>query len=92
MIKVLIFGQALRDAIDEQEIECEVADPMTVRALFESNSERFQLLQPFLISSQLMITVNQKVSTLESKVKDGDTFKLTHQIHPDHEGIMWHNP
>lgn len=92
MIKVLIFGQALRDAIDDQEIECEVAEPMTVRALFESHSESFQPLQPFLNSSQLMITVNQKVSTLETQVKDGDTIKLTHQIHPDHEGIMWHNP
>jgi molybdopterin synthase sulfur carrier subunit len=92
MIKVLIFGQTLREAIDEQEIECEVAEPMTVWALLESHSESFQPLQPFLNSGQLMITVNQKVSTLETQVKDGDTIKLTHQIHPDHEGIMWHNP
>ena len=92
MIKVLIFGQALRDAMDEQEIECEVTEPMTVRSLFEAHSENFQPLQPFLNSSQLMITVNQKVSTLENQVKDGDTIKLTHQFHPDHEGMMWHNP
>ena len=92
MIKVLIFGQALRDAMEDQEVECEVAEPMTVRALFESHPQSFHSLEPFLKSSQLMITVNQKVSTLETQVKDGDTVKLTHQFHPDHEGMMWHNP
>lgn len=92
MIKVLIFGQMLRDVIDEQEVECKVEERMTVRELFESHSETFQPLQPFLKSSQLMITVNQKVSTLETPVKDGDTIKLTHQFHPEHEGMMWHNP
>ena len=92
MIKVLIFGQALRDAMEEHEVECEVAEPMTVRALFESNSDSFEPLEPFLKSSQLMITVNQKVSTLETRVKDGDTVKVTHQFHPNHEGMMWHNP
>ena len=92
MIKVLIFGQILRDVMDEPEIECKVDEPMTVRELLESHSEHFQPLRPFLNSSQLMITVNQKVSTLEAQVKDGDTIKLTHQFHPDHEGIFWHNP
>ena len=92
MVKVLIFGQTLREAIDESEIECEVSEPMTVRTLLESQSEPFHPLQPFLNSSQLMITVNQKVSTLETTIKDGDTIKLTHQIHPEHEGMFWHNP
>ncbi len=92
MIKVLIFGQTLRDAIDEQEIECDLAEPMTVRSLFDFHSERFQPIRHFLNSSQLMITVNQKVSTLETQVKDGDTIKLTHQFHAEHEGMMWHNP
>ncbi len=92
MIKVLIFGQTLREAIEEPEIECEVHEPMTVRALLETHFERLQPLQPFLNSSQLMITVNQKVSTLETKVKDGDTIKLTHHVHAEHEGTLWHNP
>lgn len=92
MIKVLIFGQTLRDVIDEQEVECDGEEPMTVRELFESHSEIFQPLQAFLKSGQLMITVNRKVSTLETQVRDGDTVKLTHQFHPEHEGMMWHNP
>ena len=92
MVKVLIFGQALRDAIDEPELECEVTEPTTVRDLLESQNQGFEPLQPFLASSELMITVNQKISTLESTVKDGDTIKLTHQHHPTLEGIFWHNP
>ena len=92
MVKVLIFGQALRDAVDEPEIECEISGPTTVRDLLQSQDQGFEPLHPFLASSELMITVNQKVSTLESTVKDGDTIKLTHQFHPSHEGIFWHNP
>lgn len=92
MIKVLIFGQMLREALDEPEIECEVSEPTSIRALLESFPANFQSLQPFLSSNQLMITVNQKVSTLETQVKDGDIIKLTHQFHPEHEGMFWHNP
>ena len=42
--------------------------------------------------SELMITVNQKIVTLDSMVKDGDQIKLTHQFNPELEGMMWHNP
>ena len=92
MIKVMVFGQSLRDVLEDPEIECEIAEPMSIRTLFESQADRFLPLQPFLNSSQLMITVNQKVSTLETLVKDGDMIKLTHQVHQDHEGMFWHNP
>ena len=92
MVKVLIFGQTLREVIEEPEFEFEVHERMTVRALLESRMELLQPLQPLLNSSQIMITVNQKVSTLETQVNDGDTIKLTHQSHPEHEGMFWHNP
>jgi hypothetical protein len=40
----------------------------------------------------LLVTVNKKVGSLESMVKDGDIVKLTHQAHPIFDGAMWQNP
>ena len=45
----------------------------------------------FLRKSELMVTVNQKVITMESTVNDGDVVKFTHQFNPEHEGALWHN-
>ena len=92
MIKVFVFGQTLQDAVEESEFECEVPEMMTVRELFESHPEKFDPFQSFLNSNQVMITINLKISTLESKIKDGDTLKLTHQFNPELEGARWHNP
>lgn len=91
MVKILVFGQTLRDCVEEPEIECSVEAPITVAALMESDPESFKGLLPFLRSSQLMITVNQKISTSETVVHDGDTIKLTPQFNPEYEGIFWHN-
>ncbi len=92
MIKVLVFGQVLQDAVEEPEFECEMPEPMTVRELFETQAEKFEPFQSFLNSNQVMMTINLKISTLESKIKDGDTLKLTHQFNPELEGARWHNP
>ena len=92
MVKVLVFGQTLRQCVDEPEIECAITEPVTVRTLLESHPDSFKNLLSLLSSGQLMVTVNQKVSTLETLVKDGDLVKLTHQINPDYEGTLWHNP
>lgn len=92
MVTIYVFGQTLLPCVEEPEIQCEVSEPITVRKLLESNPEKLGGLIEFMTKSELMVAVNQKVSTLESKVKDGDMIKLTHQFHPDHEGIFWHNP
>jgi len=91
MVKVFVFGQSLRDCVDDPEIECSVDAPMTIAALMEANPDRFKGLLPFLRSSQLMMTVNQKISTSETLVHDGDTIKLTPQSNPEYEGTLWHN-
>lgn len=92
MVTVLMFGQTLQQCVDEPEIQCEVSDSLTVRELLESNRDMLGEVIQLMNNSQLMVTVNQKVVTLEARVKDGDTVKLTHQVHPEHEGMFWHNP
>lgn len=92
MVIVRVFGQTLLPLVEESEVQCEISDPITVRKLLESNPEKLGGLIEFMNKSELMVMVNQKVSTLETKVKNGDTIKLTHQFHPEHEGTLWHNP
>jgi hypothetical protein len=41
---------------------------------------------------ELLVTINRKVATLDSIVRDGDTVKLTHQFNPTLDGAAWHNP
>ena len=92
MVTIRVFGQTLLPCVDEPEIQCELPEPMTVRQLLEGNPETLGGLMEFLRKTELMVTVNQKVGTLETQVKDGDVIKLTHQFNPEHEGALWHNP
>ena len=41
---------------------------------------------------ELLVTVNRKVGSMDSVVRDGDTIKLTHQCNPTYEGATWQNP
>ena len=92
MVTIRVFGQILLPCVEEPEIQCEISAPVSVRELLEGNPKTLGGLMEFLRKSELMVTVNQKVSTLESIVNDGDVVKLTHQFNPEHEGALWHNP
>ncbi len=92
MVTIRVFGQNLLPCVDEPEIQCKISAPVSVRELLEGNQEALGEVMEFLRKSELMVTVNQKVSTFESTVKDGDEVKLTHQFNPEHEGALWHNP
>lgn len=92
MVTIRVFGQVLLPCVDESEIQCEVSGSVSVRALLEGNPDTLGGLMDFLRKGELMVTINQKISTLESMVNDGDVLKLTHQFNPEHEGALWHNP
>lgn len=93
MVKVLIFGLSLRDAVADPEFEILLEQATTLRQLFENFPDHFQGLMPYLHSNQLMLTINQKISTLEAQVKNGDTVKITHQGGDNlADGAMWQNP
>jgi molybdopterin converting factor small subunit len=93
MVKVLIFGLALREAVEDPEVEITLETTTTIRQLLEDYPDRFQGLMPFLHANELMLTINQKISTLEAHLKNGDILKITHQGGDQHaDGAMWHNP
>lgn len=92
MITIRVFGHTLQAAIEEAEMQCELLAPMSVRDLFQAHQDRLGGLFPFLSKGELMVTINQRVSTLDSLVRDGDVVKLTHQFNPSFEGGLWQNP
>lgn len=92
MVKLIVYGITLRQIVDEPEYELQVDNPTTVRALLEANQERLSGLLPFMTKGELLVTVNRKVGTLDTRVQDGDTIKLTHQFNPIYEGARWHHP
>jgi sulfur-carrier protein len=93
MVKILIFGLALREVMEDPEVEITLEKATTLRQLLEDFPDLFQGLMPFLHSNQLMLTINQKISTLEALVNNGDTVKITHQGGEQHaDGAMWQNP
>jgi len=92
MVTVLLFGITLQQSVGESEVRVDVAGPMTVKMLLESNQDALAGTLPFMHKGELLVTINKKVGSLESTVKDGDTVKLTHQAHPIFDGAMWQNP
>ncbi|MDF0645845.1 MAG: hypothetical protein P0111_17595 [Nitrospira sp.] len=86
MVKVLVFGLTLRDAVGEHEIEVECPGPTTVRKLVEVNQGTLGALAQFMANREVLITVNKKVSTEESAVRDGDVVKLSYQSRASYDG------
>ncbi len=92
MVKVLIFGHALREAVGEPEFEFECAAPISVQAFLDANQALLGSLSPFIVQHEVLVTINKKVGSLESIIRAGDTLKLTHQINQAFDGARWQNP
>jgi sulfur-carrier protein len=86
MVNVLIFGLTLRNAVGENELEVELAEPTTVKKLIEANQDRLGRLLPFMADREVLVTVNKKVSTEDSTVKDGDVVKMSYQSRASYDG------
>ncbi len=86
MVTVLVMGTTLRNAVGEDRFEIEVTAPTTVKKLIESHPDQLGGLQPFLVSREALITVNRKIGTEDSAVRDGDTVKFVHQSRTSYDG------
>lgn len=86
MVTVLVLGRTLKEAIGESELYLEIAGPTTVKRLIESHPEQLGGLQPFIENREALITVNKKVGTEDSPVKDGDVVKFAFQSRASYDG------
>ena len=86
MVKVLVFGLTLRHAVGEHEIEVEPGEPTTVKKLVEAHADQLGPLLLFMANREVLVTVNKKVGTEDSTVKDGDVVKLSYQSRVSYDG------
>ena len=62
MVKILIFGHALREVVEDPEVEIDLNEPTSLRELLEGHPDFFEGLMPFLQSHQLMLTIIKKAN------------------------------
>jgi molybdopterin synthase sulfur carrier subunit len=86
MVTVLVLGNTLRNAVGESEIEVALAGPTTVKKLIEAHPDQLGALLPFVTTREALITVNKKIGSDDSPVKDGDTVKFSHQSRTSYDG------
>lgn len=86
MVTVLVFGRTLQDAVGENEFSIATSEATTVRKLIEANDGQLGPLLRFIASREALITVNKKVGTEDTVVKNGDTVKVSFQSHNAYDG------
>lgn len=86
MVTVLVFGRTLLEAVGENEFSIETAEATTVRKLIEANPDQLGPLLRFITSREALITVNKKVGTEDTAVKNGDTVKVSFQSNNAYDG------
>jgi len=79
MVSVQIFGQTLRAIVDESQLEVSVTGPTTVKQLIEANPAQLGPLLQYVKSREALITINRKIGSEDSPVRDGDVVKLSFQ-------------
>ncbi|MCS6286729.1 MAG: MoaD/ThiS family protein [Nitrospira sp.] len=87
MVTILVFGKVIQDAVGDNEFSIESAAPTTVRKLIEANAESLGPLLRFIDSREALISVNKKVGTQDTVVKDGDTVKVSFQSRMSYDGM-----
>ena len=87
MVKVLVFGLTLRQAMGADELELDVAGTTTIKKMIDAHPDQLGALVPFMHQREVLVDVNKKVGSEDSVVKDGDVVKLTHQSKTSYDGV-----
>jgi molybdopterin synthase sulfur carrier subunit len=86
MVTILVLGNTLRDAVGESEIEVGLTEPTTVKKMIEANPDQLGGLRRFLVDRETLITVNKRIGSEDSPVKNGDVVKFSFQSRTSYDG------
>jgi sulfur-carrier protein len=75
MVTITLMGQ-LQTADGERELACEIAEPITVRQLIQQQGAVLEEVLQLMREKKLMVTVNKRIASEDTRVQDGDTIKL----------------
>ena len=86
MVSVQIFGQTLRSVVDESELDVPVTGVTTVNQLIQANQAQLGGLLQYIKSREALITINKKIGSEDSPVRDGDVLKFSFQSRTTYDG------
>jgi molybdopterin converting factor small subunit len=75
MITITLMGQ-LQTADGDHDLACELAEPTTVREVIRRQGRQLPEVLQLMREKRLMITVNKKIASEDTRVQDGDTIRL----------------
>ncbi len=74
-VKITLMGQ-LQTADGERELACTVSEPISIRALIQRQAKAIRYVFQLAREKKLMVTVNMKIASLDTVVKEGDEIRL----------------
>lgn len=86
MVSVHIFSRTFLAVVGESELEVPVTGPTTVKQLIEANPGQLGGLLQYIKSREALITINKKIGSEDSSVRDGDVLKLSFQSRASYDG------
>lgn len=86
MVAIQIFGQILRAAVEESEFEVSITAPITVKQLIGAFPDQLGPLEQYVRNRETMITVNKRIGSEDSLVRDGDVVKFAYQSRASYDG------
>ena len=75
MITITLMGQ-LQTADGDHDLACELSEATTVREIIRRQGRQLQDVLQLMREKRLMITVNKKIASEDTRVQDGDTIRL----------------
>ena len=86
MVSIQIFGQTLRAVVDESELDVPATGVTTVKQLIEANQAQLGGLLQYIKSREALITINKKIGSEDSPVRDGDVLNYSFQSRTTYDG------
>ncbi|WP_447979111.1 MoaD/ThiS family protein [Candidatus Nitrospira bockiana] len=75
MVTITLMGQ-LQTADGERDFACPLPEPMTVRQLIQRQGQALRPVLQLLREKKVLVTVNKRIASEDTKVQDGDAIKL----------------
>ncbi len=75
MVTITLMGQ-LQTADGERDIACDLAEPTTVKQLIQRQGDALREVFQLMKEKKLMVTVNKRIASEDTRVHDGDAIKL----------------
>jgi molybdopterin converting factor small subunit len=75
MVTITLMGQ-LQTEDGERDMACELSEPTTVKQLIQRQGDRLREVFQLMKEKKLMVTVNKRIASEDTRIYDGDAIKL----------------